>query len=86
MVNKVISRLYGEGLLLQVRPLLPGTSSFTQDFDFSLLTSENRKSAFQRMITRYIKGLHANKRLSIIMDPFFILVALLLGEDSDIYA
>ncbi len=38
------------------------------------------------MITRYIKGLHANKRLSVIMDPFFILVALLLGEDSDIYA
>lgn len=37
------------------------------------------------MITRYIKGLHANKRLSVIMDPFFILVALLLGEDSEIY-
>lgn len=69
-----------------MRSLLPGIPVLTQDFDFSLLTSENRKSTFQRMITRYIKSLHDNKRLSVIMDPFFILVALLLGEDSDIYA
>lgn len=69
-----------------MHPLLPSTSPFTQDFDFSLLTSENRKSTFQRMIKRYIKNLHENKKLSVIMDPFFILVALLLGEESEIYA
>jgi hypothetical protein len=80
-----LCRLPRQTFLLQVHPLLPGTPPLIQDFDFSLLTSENRKSAFQRMITRYIEGLHANKRLSVIMDPFFILVALLLGEDSEIY-
>jgi hypothetical protein len=38
------------------------------------------------MIKRYIKSLHDNKKLSVIMDPFFILVALLLGEESEIYS
>ena len=36
------------------------------------------------MVKKYLKSMHSNneKKTNIIMDPFFILVALLLGEDS----
>ena len=37
------------------------------------------------MIQRYIEKLHKHDELSLIMDPFFMLVALLLGEESEIY-
>ena len=56
-----------------------------QDFDFSLLTSNNRKELFQNMIKRYIGKLHKHEDRSVVMDPFFIMVALLLGEESETY-
>lgn len=59
--------------------LLPSRSAPIQDFDISLLTSNNRKEVFEKMIKRYINKLHKQQELSMIMDPFFILVALLLG-------
>jgi hypothetical protein len=52
----------------------------------TLLTSSHRKELFQRMIERYLAKLHKHSELSLVMDPFFILVALLLGEESEIYA
>lgn len=64
----------------QVHPFLSH-----QDLDFSLLTSENRKELFEKMIKRYLKSLRGSEEHSTIMDPFFILVALLLGESSSIY-
>lgn len=38
------------------------------------------------MIKRYLAKLRKQSELSTIMDPFFIMVALLLGEESEIYA
>jgi len=39
------------------------------------------------MVRKYLKSMHSTseKKTNIIMDPFFILVALLLGEESEIY-
>lgn len=39
------------------------------------------------MVKKYLKAMHTNneKKTNFIMDPFFILVALLLGEESEIY-
>ena len=38
------------------------------------------------MITRYLAKLRKQSELSTIMDPFFIMIALLLGEESEIYS
>ena len=61
--------------------LLSGSFIIIKDVDFSLLTSKHRKGTFQRMVKKYIKSMHTStlSKTNVIMDPFFILVALLLG-------
>jgi hypothetical protein len=62
--------------------LLPSNQLFIQDFDFSLLTSKKRKGLFEEMVKKYLKTMHKSNHKNngnLVMDPFFILVALLLG-------
>lgn len=79
--NKILFRLFSKNILLQMHPLLPSKiSHYFQSFDFSLLTSEHRKDVFHQMIKKYVKSIE--NETDIIIDPFFILLGLLLGDGN----
>lgn len=52
-----------------------------QSMDFSLLTSEHRKGVFFTMLNQYIKSIESEP--NVIIDPFFIMLGLLLGQQDE---
>ncbi len=44
------------------------------------MTSEKRKGKFQKLVAKYVKSLKQPNHQIVIVDPFFVMVALLSGE------